>query len=134
MDRLSPEKRSELMSHVRSRNTKPEMAVRTALHRLGYRYTLHRKDLPGTPDLVFVSRRKVLFVHGCYWHGHECKYGRAQSKSNVAFWQAKLASNIERDKKNMQLLTDLGWQVEVVWECEIKQNSWIERICSFLGP
>ncbi|MGC0018386.1 very short patch repair endonuclease, partial [Ralstonia pseudosolanacearum] len=100
MDRLTPDRRSRLMSRIRSKDTKPEVEVRSTLHRMGYRYVLHKRGLPGTPDLVFPARRKVLFVHGCYWHGHTCKYGKAQSKSNVEFWQKKIDANRRRDHRN----------------------------------
>lgn len=133
MDRLSPTQRSHLMSRVRSRDTQPELTVRSALHRLGYRYVLHRKELPGTPDLVFLSRRKVIFVHGCYWHGHSCKYGQAQSKSNVDFWKAKIANNMQRDQRNVAELRRQGWSVMLVWECRIKKGNWLNAALKFLN-
>ena len=132
MDRLTAERRSFLMSQVRSKNTSPELAVRRTLHALGYRYRLHGGDLPGTPDLVFPARHKVIFVHGCYWHGHTCRFGLAQSKSNQAFWQRKLAATRERDARSALALTKCGWAVHTIWECEIKANSWLDAALSFL--
>lgn len=132
MDRLSKERRSWLMSQVRGRHTKPELTVRSALHRLGFRFRLHVAELPGSPDLVFPRLRKVILVHGCYWHGHSCRYGRAQSKSNVAFWRAKIRTNKLRDKRTRRQLRSAGWQVLEVWECRIKRDSWLERACAFL--
>ncbi|MDO3507186.1 very short patch repair endonuclease [Ralstonia pseudosolanacearum] len=132
MDRLTPDRRSRLMSRIRSKDTKPEVEVRSTLHRMGYRYVLHRRGLPGTPDLVFPARRKVLFVHGCYWHGHTCKYGKAQSKSNVEFWQKKIDANRRRDRRNTRKLRAAGWSVATVWECQIKQRKWLDRIVLFL--
>lgn len=133
MDRLTPERRSWLMSRVPSRNTKPELMVRSALHRMGYRFRLHVPALPGKPDLVFPRLRKIVFVHGCYWHGHSCRYGVAQSKSNVAFWKAKIYANRSRDRRTVRQLRQLGWDVLVIWECEIKNNSWLPGACLFLG-
>ncbi|WP_124383272.1 very short patch repair endonuclease [Ralstonia sp. SET104] len=120
------------MSRIRSKNTKPEVEVRSTLHRMGYRYVLHKRGLPGTPDLVFPARAKVLFVHGCYWHGHTCKYGKAQSKSNVEFWQQKIDTNRRRDRRNLRKLRAAGWSVATVWECQIKQRKWLDRIVRFL--
>src|SRR4051812_21656461 len=110
MDRLSPERRSLLMSKIRGINTKPEMAVRRFLFSLGYRYSLHKKQLPGKPDIVFSAAKKAVFVHGCYWHGHHCPFGRAQSKSNLNFWREKLKINKERDKRTLRQLRRGGWK------------------------
>jgi DNA mismatch endonuclease, patch repair protein len=132
MDRLSKAKRSWLMSRVRAKDTKPEMKVRRTLHRIGFRYRVHVDDLPGKPDLVFPSRRKVLLIHGCYWHGHSCRYGSAQSKSNVEYWQRKIAANQKRDKLVVSKLRALGWKVLVVWECKIKRDNWHSRVLTFL--
>ena len=107
------------MSKIRSGNTKPEMIVRRLLHRAGYRYRLHRKGLPGNPDLVFGSRRKLIFVHGCFWHQHDCLAGR-KPQSNTGYWHAKLARNVERDARNEQQLRAAGWSVLTIWECELK--------------
>jgi len=117
-DIMSPEKRSALMSRIRGRDTLPEKMVRHLLWRAGYRYRLHRKDLPGRPVIVFPGRRKVVFVHGCFWHLHDgCKNVRLP-KSRQDFWPPKLLANRERDLRNQQLLRELGWDVLVVWECE----------------
>ena len=132
VDRLSAERRSRLMSQIHSRNTKPELCVRSVLHGLGYRFRVHAKGMPGTPDLVFPSRRKIVFVHGCFWHGHNCRYGRAQPKSNIAFWTDKLARNRARDRRNSKLLRGLGWSVGVVWECRIKDGTWLAQAIGFL--
>ncbi|QRY70328.1 DNA mismatch endonuclease Vsr [Ensifer sp. PDNC004] len=122
MDSLSPEKRSANMARIRARDTKPEWTVRRLLHSLGYRYRLHRRDLPGHPDIVFSSRRKIIFVHGCFWHQHDpkiCRAGRLP-KSNLGYWEAKLLRNVERDDRNLALLNSQGWDVKTVWECETK--------------
>ena len=119
VDTLSPEDRSRRMSAIRSGNTKPEIVVRRLLHGLGYRYRLHRRDLPGTPDLVFPSRRCVVFVHGCFWHRHEdCRLARLP-KSRVEFWEAKLEGNRQRDQRKVRELNESGWRVLIVWECEL---------------
>jgi DNA mismatch endonuclease, patch repair protein len=110
--------RSENMRAIRSKDTRPELVVRSLVHRLGYRFRLHRKDLPGKPDLVFVSRRKVVFVHGCFWHSHkDCKAAH-MPKSNVNYWGPKLNRNRSRDKRNIRVLAQLGWKAFVVWECD----------------
>lgn len=120
MDSVSREKRSEIMALVRSKGTRPEMAVRKLVWSLGYRYRLHRKDLSGCPDLVFPGRRKVIFVHGCFWHRHKrCALAR-MPKSRLDFWRPKLESNALRDKKNKRALARHGWKVLTVWECELK--------------
>jgi DNA mismatch endonuclease, patch repair protein len=121
------------MSRVRGCDTQPEMVVRRTLHRLGYRFRLHAPSLPGRPDLVFPSRKKAIFVHGCYWHGHACKYGRAQSKTNRSFWREKLRRNRERDARATRLLRRQGWSVSVIWECAIKRAKWEPRVMRFLG-
>jgi DNA mismatch endonuclease, patch repair protein len=111
-----------MMSHIRGRNTGPEMAVRHTIHKLGYRYRLHRRDLPGTPDLVFPGLRKVLFVHGCFWHRHsECRFAY-EPKSNVEFWRIKFATNVARDERAKDELEGMGWDVLTVWECEVKNT------------
>lgn len=111
--------RSENMRAIRSKNTAPELAVRSLAHRLGYRFRLHRNDLPGKPDLVFPSRRKVIFVHGCFWHSHECKPGLVPN-TNREFWTAKLSQNAARDRKHEEELHAQGWEVMVIWQCELK--------------
>src|SRR4051812_27987293 len=110
-DRLSPQRRSRLMSRIRGANTKPGMTVRRSLHGLGFRFKLHDTSLPGKPDLVLPRYRTVVLVHGCYWHGHRCRYGRAQSKSNLAYWTAKLIANKRRDRRVVAQLRRKGWKV-----------------------
>ena len=124
-DHISSDLRSRLMGRIRGRNTKPEMLVRRLVHRMGFRYRLHRRDLPGTPDLVFPSQKKIIFVHGCFWHQHDCPRG-ARPASNKKFWNAKLDNNIRRDRETVSLLKDLGWSVLIVWECETKNREELE--------
>jgi DNA mismatch endonuclease (patch repair protein) len=133
MDRISPETRSRIMAAVRSKDTGPERTVRTLVFALGYRFRLHRKDLPGTPDLVFPGRKKVIFVNGCFWHFHGgCSAFRAP-KSRVEFWEGKLIRNRLRDRHNRSALRKLGWAVLVVWECEVKSLTRLrQRIVEFL--
>ena len=134
-DHVTPEVRSQIMSRVRSKGTAPEMMVRRGLHRLGYRYRLHGAELPGRPDLVFASRRKVVFVNGCFWHGHpQCRRARAPV-SNREFWLTKLERNRGRDLRNIAALRESGWEVLTVWECELRElDSALTRISGFLGP
>ncbi len=121
-DTLTPIERSELMSRIRGKDSGPEMRLRRLIHRLGYRYRLHVKNLPGTPDLVFPSRRAVIFMHGCFWHHHEgCKLARLP-KSKLDFWKKKLESNKNRDASQQLRLHELGWRVLVVWESELDDN------------
>lgn len=120
MDSLSPERRSALMSRIRSKNTKPEMALRRALFGRGLRYRIHRKGLSGSPDIVFPGKRVAVFCHGCFWHGHEGCY-RAP-KTNQEFWSSKLENNRSRDERNKRELENQGWRVLQVWECDIKKN------------
>lgn len=125
VDTLSTAQRSAQMSKIRGRDTKPEMLVRRMVHAMGYRYRLHRKDLPGHPDLTFSSPRKVVFVHGCFWHRHtdsRCKLARLP-KSRLDFWVPKLEANVARDARNEQDLRALGWGVLTVWECELKDRA-----------
>ncbi len=122
-DVLTPEQRRFNMSRIRNRNTKPEMIVRSIVHKIGFRYRLHRKDLAGKPDLVFSSRRKIIFVHGCFFHMHDCSYGKVTPKTNAEFWQNKRLGNVERDKKNIEILTKDGWNVLVIWECMTKPRN-----------
>lgn len=110
--------RSQIMAKVKSRDTRPEMAVRRALHRAGYRFRLHRADLPGCPDLTFPRHRIALFVHGCFWHWHGCKRSR-MPKTNVEYWKAKIERNVNRDAQTRSELTRLGWECQVIWECDI---------------
>ncbi len=133
MDNLSPQERSLQMSLVRQKNTKPEMLVRSLLFKLGYRYRLHRRDLPGCPDLVFPGLRKTVFVHGCFWHGHKCPLGRIP-KTRVKFWTAKIYGNRDRDQKNLRRLRSLNWHCLVIWECQLKERDRLQkRLTSFLG-
>lgn len=121
-DFVSPARRSEIMSGIRAKGSKPEMAVRRLVHSLGYRYRLHRSDLPGTPDMVFPSRRKVIFVHGCFWHQHPGCKKSGIPKSNQEYWAPKLARNAERDREHHFQLQKMGWDVLVVWECSIRSR------------
>lgn len=132
-DFLSPQQRSALMSSIRGKDTKPEMAVRQMAWRLGYRYRLHRRDLPGTPDMTFPKLRKVIFVHGCFWHRHEgCRY-TVTPKTSTAFWEAKFQRNIERDDAAVKALEAEGWCVLVIWECEVAKSHEVEkRLKAFL--
>jgi DNA mismatch endonuclease (patch repair protein) len=125
--------RSAIMRSVKSTNTQPEMVVRRMAHRLGYRFRLHRKSLPGTPDLVFPRLQKVVFVNGCFWHGHGCSRGNRTPKNNRDYWVAKIARNRERDKINRALLRGQGWGVYVVWECRIRDIDLQDRLNSFLA-
>lgn len=113
-------KRSAVMRRVRGRDTTPEMKVRKALTALGVRYRLHRKDLPGNPDIVLPGRRLAIFVHGCFWHGHDCARGARVPQQNRDYWVAKVGRNMARDAKSTEALATLGWRVEVIWECELK--------------
>ena len=133
MDTLTPLQRSALMGRIRGQDTKPEMKVRRLLHSKGYRYRLHRAGLPGRPDLVFPSRRKIIFVHGCFWHRHPgCKYAYSP-KSRTAFWKQKFDRNVERDNKALDQLSEMGWDTLVVWECELKDIEIVaDRMDSFL--
>jgi DNA mismatch endonuclease (patch repair protein) len=119
-DTVSREKRSAIMAAVRSRDTKPEKFVRSLIHRLGYRFRLHRKDLPGRPDIVLPRHRAVVFVHGCFWHAHRCKAGDRLPATNTKFWRNKRNENVVRDRSAIGRLRRLGWRILVVWECETK--------------
>lgn len=135
MDTVSPKKRSQIMRRVRSVDTSPELIVRKLLHSLGYRFRLHRRDLPGKPDLVFPSRRKVMFIHGCFWHQHCCHRGNRLPSSNQEYWTRKLRGNVTRDRSNRHRLHKLGWSVFVVWECQTKKDNLpklANRLCKFL--
>lgn len=132
MDTLSKKERSIRMSLVKNKDTKPEMIVRKLVHGLGYRYRLHDKKLPGKPDLVFKSKQKVIFVHGCFWHLHDCKNYKLP-KSRIDFWHEKLKANAERDVINKRKLRALGYDVLEIWECEIKNTENLkDRIIKFL--
>ncbi|NJA88074.1 DNA mismatch endonuclease Vsr [Rhodocyclus tenuis] len=135
MDTLTPIQRSERMGKVRATDTRPELAVRRLVHAMGYRYRLHRKDLPGKPDLVFAGRRKVIFVNGCFWHRHDdpsCHLARLP-KSRLEFWVPKLESNRKRDALICERLVATGWGVMTVWECELRDEDALrEKIREFL--
>ncbi len=134
VDVLTPQQRSLNMSRIQSRNTRPEMIVRSMVHGMGYRYRLHKKDLPGKPDIVLVRHRKIIEVHGCFFHMHDCKYGSVVPMTNSLFWKKKRMSNVERDKKNLGSLKSAGWKILVVWECETKEVSKLEKkIRRFIG-
>ncbi len=136
-DKLTPERRSANMSRIRSRDTAPEMHVRKLAHAMGYRFRLHRKDLPGKPDLVFPGRRAAIFVHGCFWHQHpdpQCKNGR-RPKTRPEYWDPKLDGNLARDRRNFEALRAQGWRVLVLWECEVeKPGAAAAALEEFLGP
>ncbi len=135
-DKISKTRRSANMAAIRSKDTTPELIVRRIVHALGYRYRLHRRDLPGKPDLVFGPRRKVIFVHGCFWHMHpkaNCRDARPP-KSNTGYWTPKLARNIARDKQRATKLRRAGWRVLVIWECETKDTAKLaSRVTKFLA-
>jgi DNA mismatch endonuclease (patch repair protein) len=131
-DPLTPAERSERMSRIRNTDTKPEMIVRRLVHGMSYRYRLHAPELPGHPDLVFRPRRKVIFVHGCFWHQHGCRQYR-QPRTNRSFWEPKLEGNRERDKINQKKLSAMGWKFLVIWECELQNMDKLKkRITEFL--
>lgn len=127
-DNLTPEQRKKTMTRVKSQDTSPEMKVRRLAHSLGYRFRLHRKDLPGKPDLVFPKLKKVIFVHGCFWHGHPgCKASKRPT-TNTEYWNKKLDRNIARDKLNQEKLVSMGWRCLVIWECQIKKTEDLNKI------
>lgn len=127
MDVMTKVQRSAAMSRIRGKDTKPELVVRRLAHALGYRFRLHRRDLPGTPDLAFPSKRKVIFVHGCFWHRHRaCRFAYIP-KSNAEFWSGKFAATLERDKRAIRSLRKQGWDPLILWECELSNVRGIER-------
>jgi len=134
VDILRPEQRSSLMSRIRGKDTRPELSVRRNVHRLDFRFRLHRRDLPGSPDLVFPRLHKIVFVHGCFWHRHPgCRYAYTP-KSNIPFWRAKFDANVARDGATQKKLRELGWQVLTLWECETEDEDILaHRLASFLG-
>lgn len=122
-DVYPPEKRSAVMRRVKGKDTAPELTVRRALTALGARYRLNRKDLPGSPDIVMPGRRLTIFVHGCFWHGHDCPRGSRVPKANREYWTAKVARNVARDARASAALSEQGWRVETIWECELKDDA-----------
>lgn len=134
MDSVSKEKRSWIMGRVKGRNTRPEKLVRSLLHGMGYRFRLQRADLPGRPDIVLPKYRTVIFVHGCYWHRHDCPNGKRLPKTRLDFWIPKLEGNRLRDVKNQEKLVQMGWKVLVLWECTLKDKFALqEKIRCFLN-
>jgi DNA mismatch endonuclease (patch repair protein) len=126
-DVFSQQKRSWIMSRVKGRDTKPEILVRSFIFRMGFRFRLHRRDLPGTPDIVLPRHGKVIFVHGCFWHGHKRCPRSKRPTTNENFWNKKLDGNIKRDKRYRRELRQMGWKVLIVWECETKMLRKLER-------
>lgn len=132
-DVLTRSQRSFNMAQIKGRNTRPEMAVRSFLHSLGYRYRLHARDLPGSPDIVLPKHGAIIFVHGCFWHIHRCRYGKVIPATNAEFWQNKRTGNIQRDRRNVLALRKAGWRVLTVWECWTKRPDYLHRqLCTFL--
>jgi len=127
VDVLTKKQRSFNMSQIRSKDTSPEIIVRSLVHRMGYRYALHRNDLPGHPDIVLVRHKKIIFVHGCFWHMHRCRYGRVIPATRTNFWQTKRHGNVLRDKRNLKKLRLAGWQLLTVWECQIRNSEKLTR-------
>ena len=133
VDVLTKKQRSYNMSQIRSKNTSPEIIVRSLVHRMGYRYALHRSDLPGHPDIVLVKYKKIIFVHGCFWHMHRCRYGRVIPATRTKFWQNKRRGNVERDKRNLKNLHLLGWKIIIIWECQTRKVKQLKgRILNFI--
>ena len=131
-DTISKEQRSANMRAIRNKDMKPELCVRRAAHAMGYRFRLHRRDLPGKPDLVFPGRHKAIFVHGCFWHQHGCKLSNKPA-SNVDFWEKKFNRNKERDKENLVACKELGWKVLTIWECEVLSGEYKAPVVEFLS-
>jgi DNA mismatch endonuclease (patch repair protein) len=129
-DRLTPQERSRNMSRVKGRDTKPELLVRSIVHRLGYRFRLHGKRLPGSPDVVLPRHRKVIFVHGCFWHGHAGCRRAARPSTNREFWDRKIDGNIARDASNLEALRQAGWKVLVIWQCAMKDREHLQHTLS----
>lgn len=127
-DVFDTETRSAVMRAVKSRDTAPEMKVRRAAHALGLRFRLHRSDLPGSPDLVFPAKQTALFVHGCFWHGHDCARGARMPQNNRDYWQAKISRNKARDKASLAALKKLGWTPRIIWECQTRDEAALSRL------
>ena len=132
-DVFTQDKRSSIMANVKGRNTKPELVVRSTIHRMGFRYRLHVADLPGKPDIVLPRHKKVIFVNGCFWHGHKDCPRAKRPTTNTSSWNAKLDENVLRDKRNIRKLKKRGWQTLTIWECEIRDRDKIyHKLSSFL--
>jgi len=135
MDKLTPQRRSANMRAIKSKDTKPELAVRKALRAAGLTgYRLHRKDLPGRPDIAFLGRKKAIFVHGCFWHGHDCLEGSRRPQSQKDYWLPKISGNQDRDARHQAQLINSGWDVLTVWECEIQSSDLTDQLVKFLEP
>lgn len=133
MDNLTKKQRAYCMSRIKSKDTNPEFLVRRIIHRMGLRFRLHRNNLPGRPDIVLPKHRKIIFVHGCFWHKHRCRYGRVRPKTNPKYWEKKRSGNVVRHRKTVKMLRDLGWDVLVIWECQTrKPEKIIDKIIGFL--
>lgn len=133
-DNLTPEQRSYCMARIRGKNTRPEIMVRKLVYALGYRYRLHVSSLPGKPDLVFRKLKKVIFVQGCFWHRHSCRFGKAKPKQNWKYWEKKFSQNVARDKTNIKKLKKDGWQIKEIWECQIRRSDFlIKNLQNFLS-
>jgi DNA mismatch endonuclease (patch repair protein) len=134
MDKLDPERRSANMRAIRAKNTKPELVVRRALRQAGFTgYRLHRRDLPGKPDIAFIGRKKAILVHGCFWHGHDCREGQRRPQARQEYWLPKISGNQARDERHQANLISQGWSVLVVWECETSNPSLPQRLAGFVG-
>lgn len=134
MDKLAPVRRSANMRSIRSKDTKPELIVRRALRQAGFTgYRLHRKDLPGKPDIAFIGRKKAILVHGCFWHGHDCREGSRRPQSQRDYWLPKISGNQARDARHRERLAGEGWDVLVIWDCETSREDVAGRVATFLG-
>jgi DNA mismatch endonuclease (patch repair protein) len=132
-DRITPQQRSYNMSRIRAKDTGPELAVRRFVHSQGYRYRVHRHDLPGSPDLVFPQYRKVIFVNGCFWHRHNCPEGQLMPSTNLAYWEGKFAATRKRDIDHLRALHEAGWKVLIIWQCQIANRvTFHQRVLTFL--
>jgi DNA mismatch endonuclease (patch repair protein) len=135
MDVLTREQRSRCMAAIRSKHTKPELAVRALVRQLGYHYKLHRKTLPGKPDIVISGQRKAILVHGCFWHMHRCRYGKVVPATNATFWESKRVGNVQRDRNKLRELRRIGWRVLTVWACELSSpQRLVTKLTRFLSP
>ena len=134
MDVHTVEQRSRNMASIRGKNTKPELRVRSALHSLGYRFRLHRKDLPGKPDIVLPKLKLAIFVNGCFWHCHDCRWGRVVPATRPEFWAEKRRGNVERDVKKEKALQELGWRVVRIWECQTKDPTILQEAIGAILP